>query len=273
MRFSTISLAALALAVAATPAMAQDVGEPVDAEKGATESSPPLTVSGNVTGTTDYRFRGLSQSNDGPAGQITLNVNHESGLYVGTFVSSIDDEVSLPGYGEMEIDLYGGYSKTLDSGLGFDVGLLYYLYADAPQRIDGEKNKTDFFEPYASVNYSIGPANLKVGGNYAWSQGGLGDEDSLYLYSNLSIAVPSTPVKFLGHIGRSDGALGAFNLDEDDDTYLDWSLGLEASYSHFTLGVQYVDTDITSQRIPGFGKFDDVTNADGTVLAYITASF
>lgn len=264
MRFSTFSLSALAL-VSAMPAMAQETTEP-------TEPAPSVTVTGNFGAYSDYRFRGLSQSHEHVAAQGTINVNHESGLYVGVFGSTIDDDYSLPGYGNVEVDLYGGYTKTLDSGVGFDVGMLYYFYADAPSYIAGDKNNTDFFEPYASVNYSFGPANVKVGATYAWSQAGLGDQDNFYLYSNLAVTVPNTPVKLTGHIGRSDGALGAFNLDADDENYIDWSLGAEVGYQGFTLGIQYVDTDITQQRILG-ERFNNSVGGDSTVLGYLTYAF
>jgi uncharacterized protein (TIGR02001 family) len=264
MRYSMISLGALMLATAA-PAMAQDTSE--------TEPAPAVTVTGSVSVTSDYRFRGLSQSNKDPAAQSSININHESGLYVGTWVSTLDDQTSLPGYGDVEIDLYGGFTKTLDNGFGFDVGMLYYYYADAPNRYAGAENDTDFFEPYASVNYTLGPANVKVGANYAWSdQAGLGGDDSLYLYSNLAVTVPNTPVKLLGHVGRSKGALGAFNLDADDDTYLDWSLGVELTQKGFTLGLQYVDTDITSTRIFG-DKFNGLVGGNSTAVGYLTFAF
>jgi uncharacterized protein (TIGR02001 family) len=264
MRYSMISLGALMLATAA-PAMAQDTSE--------TEPAPAITVTGSVSVTSDYRFRGLSQSNKDFAAQSTINVNHESGLYAGLWTSTIDDQHSLPGYGDAEVDLYAGFTKTLDTGLGFDVGLLYYYYPDAPNRFAGADNDTDFFEPYASANYTLGPVNVKVGGNYAWNgQSGLGGDDSLYLYSNLAVSVPTTPIKVLGHVGRSKGALGAFNLDPDDDTYVDWSLGAEVSQKGFTLGVQYVDTDITQTRIGG-DKFNSLVGGNQKVLGYLTFAF
>lgn len=264
MRFSMISLGVLALATA-MPAMAQEASE-------ATEPAPAITVTGSFGVTTDYRFRGLSQSNQKAAGQATINVNHESGFYVGTWASTISEQ-SLPGYGEAEVDLYGGYTKTLDNGLGFDVGLLYYLYPLSRDTLGGVSNDTDFFEPYASVNYTLGPVNVKVGANYAWGgQSGLGDDDSLYLYSNVAATIPNTPVKLLGHVGRSDGALGAFNLDPTDESYIDWSLGAEVSAKGFTFGVSYVDTDITDQRVLG-EKFSNAVGGDSTVLGYITYAF
>lgn len=249
MRFTTIALGALAFASAA-PAFAQE----------ATEPAPPVTVTGGVTLTSDYRFRGLTQSDEKVALQGTVNVNHESGLYAGTWVSTIDDQVSLPGYGGAEIDLYAGYTKTLPSGVGFDVGLLYYLY---PGGADGAK--TDFFEPYASVLYSIGPVTAKVGANYAWSQSGLADNDSLYLRGDVTVSVPGTPISVLGHIGHTDGQLGVLAPDRK---YTDWSLGVEAAHEFVKIGVQYVDTDVTNA-----GNLAKDFGADATVLAYLTLSF
>lgn len=249
MRFTMISLGALMLATTA-PALAQE-----------TDPAPAVTVTGGATFTTDYRFRGLTQSREDVALQGTVNVNHESGVYAGVWASTIDDGVSLPGYGAVEVDLYAGYTKTLDSGVGFDVGLLYYMYPDGASGVD-----TDFFEPYASVMYSIGPVSAKVGANYAWSgQAGLADNDSLYLRGDLTVSVPNTPISVLGHIGRSDGQLGIL---APSGKYTDWSLGIEAVHQFAKLGVQYVDTDISNNA-----GYADAIGADPTVLAYVSVSF
>jgi uncharacterized protein (TIGR02001 family) len=262
MRFSMITLGGLLLA-AATPAMAQDE---------APAPEPAIKVTGNVTVTSDYRFRGISQTDKDPALQGTLNINHESGFYAGIFASTIDDKApAVLGYGDAEIDLYAGYTKTFENGVGIDVGLLYYLYP-----IDEAKGlPTDFFEPYASVIYTVGPVTAKVGANYAWGgQSGLFDEDSLYLRGDVTVAVPNTPVSLLGHIGRTDGQLGFLAtpalLPAD---YLDWSLGVEVAHKFVKLGVQYVDTDIPGTPIPVLGKFDKLVGASPTVLAYMTLSF
>jgi len=317
MRFSHISLGGLALAIA-TPAFADtlpadpatapaiDPMTPVSADapavpaatdapaapvQDASPTSPPpaITFTGSITLVSDYRFRGATQTNGDPALQATLNINHSSGFYIGTFASLIDGQLdgstpALTGYGGAEVDLYGGFTKTLSSGVGFDVGLLYYLY---PTRAAGFK--TDFFEPYASVNYTIGPVNAKVGANYAWGgQAGLnftpGKDDSLYLYGELSFAVPTTPVTLKGHLGRTDGSLGLLNPLGTDDTYLDWSLTAEASLGGLKVGVSYVDTDISEAKglwSKGYGhsqltKFDRFAQFYGrgsTVLAYVGYSF
>lgn len=274
MRFSTLGLSALALATA-TPAFAQDAAPPEAPETEA--PTKDFTITGGATLISDYRFRGLTQTNKDPSAQGTLNINHSSGLYVGTFAATIDGGPDgstplLTNYGDVEIDLYGGFTKTLPSGVGFDVGLLYYYYADGAKGVN-----TDFFEPYASVNYTVGPANLKVGGNYAWSgQSGLdftsGKDDNVYLYGEVALAVPTTPVTLKGHYGYTNGSLGLANLDGSDD-YTDWSVTAEAVGGHFKAGVSYVDTDITNARVVGLGRYADKLGRGSTVLGYIGVSF
>ncbi len=253
MRFSILSLGVPAL-FAASPAFAQDTAPP-----------PPVAVSGSATVVTDYRFRGITQSDEHVAVQGTLNATSTSGFYVGTFASTIDDDVSLPGYGDAEIDLYAGYSKTFFSGIGVDAGLLYYLYPDGADGVN-----TDFFEPYASVSYTIGPINAKVGGNYAWGgQSGLPfEEDSLYLYGEASVGIPTTPVTLKAHVGRSDGSLGLVNPDATDDDYWDWSVGATASGGPLTVGISYIDTDISNA-----GGFAQHADRGATVLGSLSVGF
>lgn len=262
MRLSTITLGALLLASTA-PALAQDDTAP----------PPPFTVTGAVTAITDYRFRGLTQTNDNPAIQGTVNVNSSSGFYAGVWTSTIDggpdgSTPALTNYGGVEVDLYGGYTKTFGNGVGIDVGLLYYLYPDALSGVN-----TDFFEPYAGVTYTIGPVATKIGAAYAFGgQDGLNfttsNDDNIYVYGDASVGIPSTPLTLKGHLGYTDGSLGLVNLDGSDETYFDWSLTAEAVTGPVKIGASYIDTDITD-----FGGFDQRLGRGATVLGYLTYAF
>lgn len=270
MRFSKFGVAAFLLG--ATPAFAQDQTAP----------PPDLKITGGVTLTSDYRFRGTTQTNEGPAVQGTINVNHVSGLYLGTWASTIDGGLdgstpALTGYGAVEVDLYGGYTRTLASGVGFDVGLLYYYYADATAG-----RKTDFFEPYAAITYTIGPVSTKLGAAYAWGgQDGLagfdvsgGNDDNLYAYGDVAVAVPTTPITLKGHLGYSSGALGSLNpAGSGDNNYFDWSAGAEWVGGPLKAGVSYVDTDISNRNVAGIGHFAQKLGRGSTVLAYVGFSF
>lgn len=271
MRFTTLLLAGIAF-TAAGPAFAQN------------DTSPPkpITVTGSVTLLTDYRFRGLTRTDGDAAVQATINVTHRSGLYIGTFISNIDGSGKSPaltGYGDAEVDLYGGFATSLSNGIGTDVGLLYYYYPG------GKKGqKTDFFEPYASLTYSIGPIATKLGAAYAWGgQPGLagldvkrGNDDNIYLFGEGSVGIPTTPVTLKGHLGYSRGSLGSVNAPgSNDNNYVDWSLTAEAVRGPFKVGVSYIDTDISNARLPGFTRrgFASELRRGSTVLGYIGASF
>ena len=274
MRLSHISLGALALAIAtpaladpmpattpapdamapaATPAApATDTGTPAaavadpapapaappPAEDDKTAPPPPVTFSGSATLVSDYRFRGISQTNKHFAVQGGLTATTSVGFYASVWGSSIDDYIAATS--DQEIDLILGYKHTFKSGVTIDGGVLYYYY---PGHIKGFN--TDFVEPYLSVADTLGPATLKVTANYApkqkaiWSGlPGRDKDDNLYLAGDLSIAVPKTPFSLTGHLGHTFGP-SYLSIGKE---YTDWALGATATYKQFTAGVSYVDT-------------------------------
>lgn len=224
MRKSIFGLSAIAAAAVSAPAFAQE------------EPTPAVTVTGSAAVVSDYRFRGISQTNKNFALQGALTVTHESGFYVSTWGSSIDDYVAAGS--DQEIDLIAGYSKTF-GGATVDVGVLYYFY---PGNAKG--SNTDFFEPYASVKGTFGPATAKLTANYAPSSRALSDgvkakRDSLYLAGDLSASIPNTPVGVSAHLGHSFGP-SYLTIGKE---YTDWSLGVTYTWNHLTFGASYVDTD------------------------------
>jgi len=222
-------------ALAATPAFAQD-------EEANTSG---LTVSGNVALVTDYRFRGVSLSGGDPAVQGGIDLSHESGFYVGTWSSSL---VGGSPYGEMELDLYGGWTGDITPGVKLDVGLLYYVYPTGD--VDGVD--TDYFEPYASVATTIGPVSATLGAAYAWEQDSLGGDDNLYVYTDWSLGVPNTPITLSAHLGYTDGVLAPpYLAGSVDDNGFDWSVGASTTLiGGLSAGVSYVGVEGPS--IDGF---------------------
>ncbi|VAV91018.1 hypothetical protein MNBD_ALPHA04-434 [hydrothermal vent metagenome] len=228
-----IGLSTFLLASVATPALAQ--------EEEATESSSSISVSANVALTSDYRFRGLSLSNGDIAVQGGIDVSHDSGFYIGTWASSLEDS---PTYGHTELDLYGGWSGEVTDGLTLDAGLLYYVY---PNGEGGAAGPSDYFEPYASVSATLGPVELTSGIAYAWSQDSLGNSDNVYIYTGASAGIPNTPISLNASIGINDGSLGNPAGTFSDRDYIDWKLGADwAITSNLTASVAYTDTDAPS---------------------------
>ncbi|NBU79230.1 MAG: hypothetical protein EBS50_09180, partial [Sphingomonadaceae bacterium] len=126
------------------------------------EETKPFTVNGSATLTSDYRFRGISQTDKGFALQGSMTVTHSSGVYASVWGSSIDDYVANGG--DQELDLIVGYKKTV-GGTTFDVGGLYYYYPGS-SAVSANYN-SDFLELYGSVAQTFGPATAKLTANYA----------------------------------------------------------------------------------------------------------
>jgi uncharacterized protein (TIGR02001 family) len=249
------------------------------------EPAKPVTVSGNVALVSDYRFRGVSQSDKGAAIQGGITVSHESGLYVGTWGSNLAGWGTFGG-SNMELDLIAGYKKDLGDGLAVDVGVTWYMY---PSGAD----TTDFAEPYVKLSSSIGPVSMLAGVAYAPAQKALGNwsntpesaiddkEDNLYLWADVSSGIPNTPITLKAHLGGSKGnpGLGPNGTSvTPTGSYLDWMLGADAAVGPLVFGVAYVDTNIkkseTTYIQPNFSRVKDGSSiADARVVFSVSASF
>ena len=218
----------------AAPAAAQE--QPAEAPTGAPGSA--LDVSGQVDLLTDYRFRGVSRSDEDPALQASLNAVHRSGFYAGARGATLDglDGLQRRDLGDIELDLYAGFGRELGGGFEIDAGVLYYLFA-------GAAGPADYVEPYASLSYLIGPVYATAGAKYAPAQRALGGEDMLYLFGQIEVSVPFRPWSFSAQLGHQDR--GRFG------TYRTWSLGVEHQLRidgipDTAIGLRYVDTDLPS---------------------------
>jgi uncharacterized protein (TIGR02001 family) len=204
----------------------------------ADETDPPseITITGNVAMVSDYRFRGLSFTAGDPAIQGGINVNHKSGFYVGVWGSNLEDSAT---YGSMELDLFGGWTGSVSSGVTADVGLLYYAYPN------GKVGKAEYFEPYASLSTTLGPASAKVGVAYAWSQDALGGGDNLYLYTDWGVGIPSTPISLSAHLGYASGVQSPKLLTgAGTGGGLDYSVGASVNVTkNLSLGVSYIGSE------------------------------
>jgi len=270
---SALTAAGFAVLLLATPALAQD------------KTDPPkdLVVSGSVGLVTDYRFRGVSQSDNDPALQGGITVTHKSGLYAAIWSSNLAGWGTFGG-ANIELDLIGGYKMPIGGGGALDVGLTWYMYP-------GGADKTDFAEPYVKLSGTAGPLNLLAGVAYAPKQEALGNfsatpqsrgqsEDNLYLWGDANAGIPNTPVTLKAHIGYSDGnpGLGPNGTSvAPTGKYWDWMLGTDFVLGPVTLGAAYVDTDISRREsaylLPNFSAADGKSIASGKVVFSVTAAF
>ncbi|WP_288409358.1 TorF family putative porin [uncultured Sphingomonas sp.] len=276
MRFSIILPAAILAATTAMPAFAQDTAPP-----------EPITISGSATVASDYRFRGVSQTDKNVAVQGGITIAHDSGLYIGTWGSNLAGWGTFGG-ANLELDLIAGYKKTFGTAT-VDAGVTWYTYP-------GGFDETDVVEFYGKLSGTAGPATLTAGVFYAPKQTSLsyatasatpfiaGDgrkEDNIYLSGDAAAGVPNTPVTLKAHIGYSDGnpGLGPNGTSmAPTGNYWDWSLGTDFTYKNLTLGVAYIDTDLSKSDItylqPNFSKTTNGSPiAASTVVVSLTAAF
>jgi uncharacterized protein (TIGR02001 family) len=138
-------VAALALAFGALSSNARAEDAP----------KPDNEVTFNAALTTDYRYRGISQSRVKPALQGGADyVNNPTGLYMGTWLSTIKWISDAGGDGDIEWDIYGGKKGELTPGVSYDIGGLYYFYPS-----NGLPTSANTFELYGQLGY--GPGYIK----------------------------------------------------------------------------------------------------------------
>lgn len=182
-------------------------------------------ISANVGATSNYVWRGVSQTNDSPAISGGIDYADESGVYVGTWASNVDFGPGAANGPGAEVDFYGGYGGEM-SGVGYDVGLIYYAY---PQHTD-----LDFIEFYGSVSYSVVTAGLAYTVD---KQASGGNENDLYYY--LSAGVDLDDGWSIG------GTVGQYDFEAGGD-YVHFQLDVTKSagdFGDFTMSASVSDDD------------------------------
>ncbi len=227
MKLSQISVAAL-LSVAAVGAFAQ-----------AKAPEPDYTLSYNVGATTDYRYRGISQSSLKPALSGGADFAHKSGLYLGTWVSTIDwikDDGKTAGVNAgktaVEIDFYGGYKGAVGD-LAYDVGLLHYLYpSNKYVNIGANANTTEL---YGALTY--GPVTAKYSQSVSNTFGFANSKGSYYvdLSATFDLGNGFSLVPHVGYQSIKNTATAS---------YTDYALTVNKDFgSGFSGSLAYIDTD------------------------------
>lgn len=203
-------------------------------------------ISGNISLATDYVFRGVSQTNEDPAIQGGFDWSHASGFYLGAWGSNVEfDENagSFPGESvneaSIEIDYYGGFANSFSSGLGYDVGGIYYSYPGSSGSLD-----YDYYEFYGGLGWTFNET-WSTSGKISYSPEFFGDTGSAwYFEAGLDVALPAE-FALSGHVGYQ-----TIN-DTDPDNYLDWSAGVTKALWGVDLGLTAYGTNGNGSDLNG----------------------
>jgi len=219
------------------------------AAAGAQAQDSPHAFTGKVAVYSEYEYRGISQTSENPALQLTLDYAHKSGFYAGTFLTNIQwlrDAAQVGGFSSkarVEWDIYAGYKFEVAKDWLLDVGYLRYEY---PQS-DAFNPRPDTDEVYLGLTY--GPVTVKY--SYAFSDtfGVPNSEGSDFLEANIAYPIADTKFTLTGHVGHQKYKNNAA-LD-----YTVYKLGFVYDFGNgFNAGAYYKNTDAESALYTYKGK-------------------
>jgi uncharacterized protein (TIGR02001 family) len=229
------------------------LGAPVWAEDddGSNPDWFPGEFTGNVSFTTDYPFRGISQTNEHGAIQggidYGLSFTDAFGVYAGGWASNVN--FGDGDNAQVEMDIYGGVSGAVGA-FSYDVIAIYYEYPGANQSLN-----YDYWEFGPTLGFDFGVASISAG--YLWSPEFFGHSgDGHWFHGGVEVPVPESALpSWLGIAASAN--IGHQAIDEDSvfgvPDYLTWDAGVSVSAFGLDVDVRYFDTDISRDRCFGGG--------------------
>lgn len=249
-------LAALAASTLSVPALADDK-----------ESLIPGEFTGSVALTSDYRFRGVSQSDKTPAvqGSLTYAIDtgfHDTSAYAGFWGSNVD--FNDGDKAQVEIDIpFGFRGKIGDTGLTWDLGAIYYWYPGA-DKSGGEHLNYDLWEAALQLNYAVNDI-VSIGGKYYYSPDFFGATGTAHYITGGVTITP--PIKLHDDLALSLFANIGHQSIADTKDYSDWNLGAGLTYKALTFSIAYVDSTLSQ------GDLGGTKLADAGVVFTLSAAF
>jgi uncharacterized protein (TIGR02001 family) len=201
-----------------------------------------FTAGGSLT--SDYRFRGISNSNREAAAQGYVQYDHASGFFGNLWFSTIDFEDEFTYDSSIEIDATVGYNHSFSEETTAGIKAVYYWYADADA--PAGLPDYDYFELIASAEHtfgvdSVGP--VTVSGELAWSPDFFAETgDAVALTGGVSVPIMESFLFFEDGLEASAHA-GYQWLDVGED-YFFYDIGATASWGVISVDLRWVDTDL-----------------------------
>lgn len=224
----------------------------------------------NAAIASQYVFRGLAQTNGSPAIQGGADYAHASGLYAGTWASSISwfTDTNPGNSATVEWDAYAGYRRSFDSGFTTDIGYLRYEYPGEFPALPVGTVKPNTDEVYLGVGWKW--ASLKY--SYAVSDlFGVENSDGSF-YLDLSVTIPFAEAWTLAlHAGQQtfEGASTAAALSGTDNdalySYEDYRASLSFAFSEGWTATATLTS--TTARDAGYTVLGENLGDDQFILA------
>lgn len=230
---------------------------------------PSSPFTGNIGVVSQYVFRGLTQTNAKPALQGGIDYLHATGFYAGSWLSniswyteqnagtvSVPAALSAPGSAgapyaagksnsaSLEVDMYGGFKKTLSNDWNYDLGVIHYWYPGSYENV-GAYRRPDTTELYGAVGYKWLALKYSKAVS-AYTFGANESKGASYIDVSATIPLQDSGLNLIAHAGRqhypsnpNTGYWGASGGSNSDYSYTDYKLGLTKDQFGATFGLAW----------------------------------
>lgn len=212
------------------------------------------TFNASFAFTTDYSYRGISQTQRGVAGQVGFGYETpalSANVPLTAYLTAWGSNVNFPGSGaSIEVDTIGGLRyKALNDKLVLDASFMRYNYPGAAYNL-----RFDFSEWGFLATYDFDVVAVTAGLHYSpdfFGASGAG------WYKQLLATVPLNFIKVNDNFAfKAFGSIGSQYVEKNalygipNNDYWDWQLGITMTAYTFDFSIAYTDTNID---IPGCG--------------------
>lgn len=190
---------------------------------------------GTLTATSDYLFRGVSQTDEGPAIQASIDLGHGSGFYAGMWASNVDFD--QPDGIDMELDFYLGWVLALADGSELDLSAARYTYPGANSGFDIDYN--EFTAAYSFAQYYS--ATLAYANDYLNT-----GENAFYYQLAADAPLGETGFNFRVAAGFSDISRAA------GSDYWDYQVGVNRNWGRLNADLSFFGTSGYDAEVEAF---------------------
>ncbi|AIS12404.1 conserved hypothetical protein [Pseudomonas chlororaphis] len=202
-----------------------------------------------LTLASDYRTRGISQTQNDPAAQAAATLLHSSGLYLGAWTSNVDFGGGLKT--RQEVDYYAGWLWQASDAISLDLGYLKYSY---PR--EGQFNQSEVYGIFSAYGVSLAAY-------YSSDAAGIdSQQNTLYRYVGYETELPlglGLKLRY-GEMDFKDPRLISAS-GQGEDAYHEWEAKLTREVAGVVLGLSYIDTDLSKSQCTSNYGFSDLCGA------------
>jgi uncharacterized protein (TIGR02001 family) len=246
---------------------------------GITSAQAVEVLDGNLTGnmsiTSNYEFRGISLSQNGPAIQGGIDYQHKSGLYIGNWNSSFRN---VPNLGDDDVDANSGVQMNVYAGWrgeykGVRGGLGYITYNYPTASTSGGYPAGNYNTGEAFAHLGYGPVEVKYSQTTSNYFGQKNSTGSNYMEVNVkqSLGPLNDSLKnlnFVAHYGHTNVA------NHSNLNYNDMNAGLVYNFpGQWDLGVRYYTNSSMTKTFQTANSWNGTKYYGNAVVASVTKTF